>query len=255
VDGPFAAELRGQTFPFSLRLSALACYKGSCSIHVLRMHPRHLVLSYSKALSVLLTCRFRILRLLPVALLSAALVSLCGCAQVHPPSLEQAAAPPRVNLAPGDTIRMTFSGAGELNQSQKIRADGKLSLPQIGEVHAAGKTIPQLRQELIALYRPQLTNSDVVVTLESGITQVYISGSVGRPGKLAFDRPTTILQALTEAGGINQFGNSRRVQVIRLVNGQEQTQVLNLHPTMVGKTTRPFYVRDGDVIDVPATPF
>lgn len=190
------------------------------------------------------------------ALLIATLVSLVGCAgPANPPLPDQAAAPPRVNLAPGDVIRLSFSGAAELNQAQKIRADGKLSLPQIGEVHAAGKTIPQLRQELIALYRSQLINSDVVIVLESGTTQVYITGSVGHGGKFVFDRPTTILQAITEAGGFNQFANPRRVQVIRLQNGQEHTQLLDLRPTLSGRTTRPFYVRDGDVISVPQSAF
>lgn len=182
-------------------------------------------------------------------------IFVSGCTPLQPPLPDQAAAPPRVNLASGDVIRLSFSGAPDMNQSQKIRADGKLSLPLVGEVSASGKTIPQLRTELIELYRPQLKNNDVVVTLESGITQVYFSGAVGRPGKLTFDRPTTILQALTEAGGISQFGNSRRVQVIRLVKGEEKTQLLDLRPTLVGKTTRPFYVRDGDIISVPQSPF
>ena len=184
------------------------------------------------------------------------LFALAGCAgSPRAPLPDQAAAPPRVNLAAGDVIKMSFSGAPELTQSQKIRADGKVSLPLIGEITAVGKTIPQLRAELIDLYRPQLKNSDVIVTLESGITMVYISGAVSRPGKLVFDRPTTVLQALTEAGGINQFGNARRVQVIRLIKGQEQTQVLDLKPTLAGRTTRPFYVRDGDIISVPQSPF
>ncbi len=206
------------------------------------MHPRYSALN--------------LIRNLHVALLAAVLSALCGCGTpATTPLPDQAAAPPHVTLMPGDTIRLTFTGAPELNQSQKIRTDGKVSLPHVGEVQASGKSVPQLRQELVALYRAQLTNSDVVVTLESGVTLVYIQGSVGHPGKFVFDRPTTILQALTEAGGINQFGNARRVQVIRLINGREQTQVLNLRPTFVGKTTRPFYVRDGDVIDVPASPF
>jgi polysaccharide export outer membrane protein len=192
---------------------------------------------------------------LACATVAALFCSLTGCTELRPPLPEQAAAPPRVNLSSGDVIKISFTGAPEMSQSQKIRADGKLSLPLVGEVYARGRTIPQLRADLIALYQPQLKNSDVVVTLESGVTQVYLSGAVGRPGKLTFDRPTTILQAITEGGGINQFGNSRRVQVIRLVNGQETTQLLDLHPTLKGKTTRPFYVRDGDIISVPQSAF
>src|SRR5882757_3494199 len=60
----------------------------------------------------------------------------------------QAAPPARVTLAPGDVIKLTFTGAPELNQSQKIRADGKVSLPLVGEVDAAGKTLVALQSEL-----------------------------------------------------------------------------------------------------------
>ncbi len=61
----------------------------------------------------------------------------------------QADVPRHVILASGDVLKLTFSSAPELNQSQKIRADGKLSLPLVGEVDAAGKTVGQLQGELI----------------------------------------------------------------------------------------------------------
>jgi polysaccharide export outer membrane protein len=171
------------------------------------------------------------------------------------PLPEQSAPPARVTLVSGDVIKLIFAGAPELNQSQKIRADGKVSLPQVGEVTAAGKTLSQFQSELVALYRAQLRNSDVLVTLESGATRVYMAGAVARPGPLVLDRPTTVLQAIMQAGGPNQFGNMRRVQIIRLVNGKEQTQVLDLQPTLAGHTTEPFYVRDGDVISVAQKAF
>src|SRR5205814_9860875 len=68
----------------------------------------------------------------------------------------QAEVPRHVILASGDVVKLTFSAAPELNQSQKVRVDGKLSLPLVGEVDAAGKTIGQLQSELIQLYKPQL---------------------------------------------------------------------------------------------------
>lgn len=192
----------------------------------------------------------------PAGFLAAITLALAACqAPVRPPLPEQAAPPPRVTLSSGDVVKIVFSGAPELNQSQKIRADGKLSLPQIGEVSATGKTLGQFQNELVALYASLIKNTDVVVFLESGQTRVYFSGAVGRPGKIVFDRPTTLLQALTEAGGINQFGNARRVQLIRLAGGVEQTQILDLRPTLDGKTTRPFYVRDGDIVAVPMKAF
>src|ERR1700745_2386551 len=112
----------------------------------------------------------------------------------------QAEVPQHVILASGDVVKLTFSAAPELNQSQKVRADGKLSLPLVGEVDAAGKTVGQLQGELIQLYKSQLKTPEVTVSLEASVTTVTVSGAVTRPGKLAFERPTTVLQAIMEAG-------------------------------------------------------
>ena len=155
-----------------------------------------------------------------------------------------------VVLSPGDVIKLSFPGSNELNQSQKIRADGKLSLPLIGEVTAAGKTLPAFQTELAKLYKTQLRNADVLVTLESGTATVVVSGYVSKPGKFSFDRPTTVFQAIMEAGGVSEYGNLGKVRLIRTVNGQQQTQTLNLKSAMGGKTTNVYYVKDGDVIYV-----
>jgi polysaccharide biosynthesis/export protein len=160
-----------------------------------------------------------------------------------------------VTLSPGDVIKLSFSGAGELNQTQKIKADGKVNLPLIGEVAAAGKTVVDFQAELVGLYKPQLRNSDVLVTLESGIANVVISGFVGKPGKFSFDRPTTVFQAIMEAGGVTDYGNLSNVHLIRVVNGEQHTQVLNLRSAMKGKSTKVDYVKDGDVIYVARSLF
>jgi protein involved in polysaccharide export with SLBB domain len=58
-----------------------------------------------------------------------------------------------------------------------------------------------------------------------------------------------------EAGGVNEFGNLKKVRLIRTVNGQQQSQVLDLTPTLRGENTQAFYIKDGDVIFVPQSPF
>jgi polysaccharide export outer membrane protein len=190
-----------------------------------------------------------------VTLMAAMLVAGCETPVSSAAFPNQSGAPTKVTLAPGDVVRLTFSAAPELNQTQMIRGDGKINLPQVGEVTAAGKPIAQLQTEVAALYKPQLRNSEVLVTLESGITRVYMAGSLQRPGPLVLDRPTTLLQAIMQAGGPTPFSNMRRVQVIRLVNGRQVSQVIDLRPTLAGERTRPFYVRDGDIVTVPQTAF
>lgn len=168
---------------------------------------------------------------------------------------EQTTPKTKVTLAPGDVIKLTFAAAPDLNQAQKVRADGKVSLPQIGEVTASGKTVVDFQSELVRLYKSQLRNSDVVVTLESSVTQVVVSGAVSKPGKLTFDRPTTVFQAIMEAGGATDYGTLKKVHLVRVVNGEQLTQFLDLRPTASGEKTSAFYVRDGDVIYVPQTVF
>src|SRR6476660_2507708 len=167
----------------------------------------------------------------------------------------QADVPRHVILASGDVVKLTFSAAPELNQSQKVRADGKLSLPLVGEVDAAGKTVGQLQGELIQLYKSQLKTPEVTVSLEASVTTVVISGAVSKPGKIAFERPTTVFQAIMEAGGPSEFGTLKHVRLVRTVNGVQKSQVMNVHDTLIGQGTKPFYVRDGDVIYVPQTTF
>ena len=188
---------------------------------------------------------------------AAALALLCSGCETTPssPLASDAEPPAHVRMASGDVIKLTFPGATELNQSQKIQADGKVNLPMIGEVDAAGKNIASFQNELALLYKPQLKNTTVVVTLESSVINVVVSGAVNKPAKITFDRPTTVLQAIMEAGGPNEYGNLGKVHLIRLVNGRERTEMLDVRSTTKGQTTKPFYVRDGDVIYLPQSLF
>lgn len=198
-----------------------------------------------------------IIRLAFFVLTLTAAIALSSCeTQVSSTTFSGQAAPPaRVTLLPGDVVRLTFAGAPELNQAQKIRADGKLSLPLIGEVAAAGKTIGQLQGELVELYKSQLKTSEVTVSLESSLTTVVVSGAVQKPGKIVFERPTTVFQAIMESGGATEFGNLSHVRLVRTVGGVQRSQLMDLRPTLRGAATRAFYVRDGDIIYVPQSMF
>src|ERR1700726_2446208 len=93
------------------------------------------------------------------------------------PFPEQRTASSPVRLTPGDVIKLSFTATPDMNQTQRIRADGKVSLPLVGEVTAAGKTLGEFQSELIRLYEAQLKNAEVVVTLDSAVAQVVVSGA------------------------------------------------------------------------------
>ena len=153
-------------------------------------------------------------------------------------------------LAAGDTIKVSFTAAPELNQSQKIGSDGKVSLPLVGEVYAVGKSADQFQNELVQLYKSQLQSSEVIVTLESVTIPVVVSGEVQKPGKIVFERRATVLEAIMEAGGFTPYGDPKTVSLIRQVKGEQHTQIVNLSPVLRGVPTRVTYVSAGDVIYV-----
>jgi polysaccharide biosynthesis/export protein len=154
-------------------------------------------------------------------------------------------------LNPGDVVKISFPAAPELNQTQKIGTDGTLSLPLIGEVHAAGKSPGQLQSELANLYKPQLQDNEVLVTLETRALPVVVSGAVQKPGKIVFERPATVLEAIMEAGGFTPEADLKKVSLIRIVQGEHYSQVFDLRPVLHGKPTPAVYVSGGDVIFVP----
>jgi polysaccharide export outer membrane protein len=173
----------------------------------------------------------------------------CGGCQTQWPPLPNPPGPKTaVRLSPGDTIKVTFAEESDLDQTQRIRRDGKISLPLIGELTAAGKRLMDLQREIISRYEGKLDNPEVLVTLESGTATVIVSGFANKPGKIEFDRPTTVFQAIMEAGGVSDYGSLRNIHLTRIINGEQRTETINLRPAIHGEPIDPEYVQDGDVI-------
>ena len=182
----------------------------------------------------------------------AALVLLLftGC-QTSPKAPQKLTSQTPSFLVAGDSVRISFPAAPELNQTQKIGSDGTLSLPLVGEVAAAGKTVGELQVELARLYKPQLQDNEVVVTLDTRAVPVVVSGAVQKPGKVVFERPATVLEAIMEAGGFTPEADLKKVSLIRIVKGEHQSQVIDLRALLQGKPIPAIYCAGGDVIYVP----
>src|SRR5271166_4108616 len=131
-------------------------------------------------------------------------------------------------LREGDSVRVSFPGAENLNRVVLIRRDGRVTLPLIGDFEAAGLTPPEMERQLLQLYSPQLQTKEVSVAVESSAFPVYVTGAVLRPGKILSDRPLTALEAIMEAGGFDYSkANLKSVQVIRNRSSRTDHYVLN----------------------------
>jgi polysaccharide biosynthesis/export protein len=181
---------------------------------------------------------------------------VCGSCQTPlPPLPNPPGAHTAVRLSPGDIIKLSFAEESDLDQTQKIRRDGTISLPYLGQVRAAGKRVIDLQHELTRRYDEYLDNPEVLVTLENGSATVIISGFATYPGKVTFDRPTTVYQAIMTAGGVSDYGSLSNIHLTRIINGVQRTETINLRPNIRGKPTQPEYVQDGDVIYISRSLF
>jgi polysaccharide export outer membrane protein len=181
---------------------------------------------------------------------------MCGGCQSPLPPLPNPPGPKTaVRLSPGDVIKASYADETIPDQTQKIRRDGKLSLPLIGEVTAAGKRVIDFQHELVRRYEGQLENNEVLVTLENGTATVIIAGFANKPGAVTFDRPTTVYQAIMQAGGVSDYGSASNIHLTRIINGVQRTETINLRPNIRGNPMYAEYVQDGDVIYISRSLF
>jgi polysaccharide export outer membrane protein len=195
-------------------------------------------------------CRKRALDPRPClfAFLVFAALACAGCQTTWPPLPNPPGPKTPVRLSPGDSIKVTFADENVQDITEEIRRDGKISLPLIGELTAAGKRLMELQNEIKSRYEGRLDNPEVLVILSTGTATVLVSGFANKPGKVDFDRPKTVYQAIMEVGGVSDYGSLRNIHLTRIINGEQRTETINLKPTVHGEPTIPKYVQDGDVI-------
>lgn len=182
------------------------------------------------------------------------LVGITGCeTPPAPTAISQANSRPEVQtIREGDVLKIAFPGAPNLDTTQTVRRDGRLTMPLGGEVIAAGMTPGGLEQELMKVYSSQLVTKEVSVTVISSSFTIFVSGAVIRPGKVVSDHPITALEAVMEAGGFdNAKADMRAVVITRQEGGQYKNYTIDLKQVLQGTQNEPFYLKPSDVIYVP----
>jgi len=119
-------------------------------------------------------------------------------------------------LAPGDTLRIAVWKEPELRADVFVRLDGRITVPLVGDVRAAGRTIEQLTAEVRQKLAAFLEAPTVTITLAQAVSaRFYVIGEVTRPGVFQLTGRTTVLQALALAGGFREFAKRERIIILR----------------------------------------
>jgi polysaccharide export outer membrane protein len=158
---------------------------------------------------------------------------------------------PEYLLYPGDEIEVATPTASELTRQLKIGPDGRVSLPLLGHVMAADRTLSQLETDISAGYATQLRRPEVEVTLRAtGPLKVWVDGEVRNPG--VFDMPGDIdaYQAVIMAGGALPSARTQQAALIRRgPSGVRMMRVIDLRPRR-GEVVA---LRRGDILYLPRT--
>lgn len=184
------------------------------------------------------------------------LVFLVGCQEPRANWTPENHSQPQFSgeLKAGDILKISFPGAPNLDTTQKIRPDGKITLSMVGEgeLEVAGLTPAQVEAAIIEKLESQLQLKEVDVTLEQSANVVYVSGAVLQPGKILLERPMTALEAIMETGGFDlPKAKVKEVIVIRNDGDRRVQFKLNLEPALRGENSNPFYLKPYDIVFVP----
>jgi polysaccharide export outer membrane protein len=169
------------------------------------------------------------------------------------------AVPSGVELPPGyvigaeDVLTVIFWRDKEMSTEVAVRPDGKVTLPLVNDVDAAGKTPEQLRvaiTEAASRFVEEPTVSVVVKAINS--RKVYITGMVAKSGAFPLSGSTTVLQLISMAGGLHEFADSKNIIINRVENGKQVALKFNYNDVRKGKKLQQnIELRPGDTVVVP----
>jgi polysaccharide biosynthesis/export protein len=160
---------------------------------------------------------------------------------------------PNYIIGAQDVLDISVWKEPEITRTVPVRPDGKISLPLLNDVQAAGLTPAQLTAEITTSLRKFVTDPEVTVIVEQINSQrVYILGEVTRPGAYPLLPGMTVLQALSSSGGFTQFANEKKIYVLRRVNGNQEKYFFNYKDVLNGKRAdQNIALKAGDTIVVP----
>jgi protein involved in polysaccharide export with SLBB domain len=187
---------------------------------------------------------------------------LTGCAAVKNPTPTaypgiQAATPyteQEYRLQVGDQLDIKFFYNHELNEQVTVRPDGRISLQLAHEIMVAGLTPMELTELLTKKYASELKKPEITVIVRSfGGQKVYVDGEVAKPGMVPLVGTVTLLQALSQAGGVKDSARTTEVIVIRRgADNQPLVITVNLDKTISGiDMSQDIILRPFDIVYVP----
>jgi len=160
---------------------------------------------------------------------------------------------PKYSIGPEDVLTIDVWKEPEISRTVPVRRDGKISLPLLNDVQAAGLTPTQLSSEIVEKLNETVINPQVtVIVAQMSSQRIYILGQVTRGGAYPLVPDLTAVQALSIAGGFTPFANLKKIYILRTENGEAKTLPINYKELASGrKPEQNILLKPGDTIVVP----
>lgn len=191
------------------------------------------------------------------------LFTLAGCSSMQPPlsadgaiQTDEAAATEYL-IGVDDQVQVNVWRNPELSVTMPVRPDGKISLPLIGDVQAGGRTPPDVAEEIRQRLSEYVREPNVTVILtdlrnHEYISRVRVTGAVQTPTSLAHRQGMTVLDAVLQAGGVNEFAAPNRAKLYRKIGSETKVYPIDLSGILnEGKLATNYELMPGDIITVP----
>lgn len=153
-----------------------------------------------------------------------------------------------------DVLMVSVWKEPDITRSVTVRSDGKISLPLVGELQAAGRTPAQLEESITAALRSYIAEPQVSVMVQEANSQKFnILGQVTKPGSYPLTAGLSIVDAIADAGGLRDFAKKKSIYVMRQDGSGNSTRIpFNYEQFIKGKdTAQNIKLKPHDTIIVP----
>ena len=152
-----------------------------------------------------------------------------------------------------DVLSIVYWKDKDMSADAKVRPDGRIALPLINEVVAAGLTPQQLHTKLTEESKKYMEDANItVVVREINSRKAFITGEVNKPGPYPLTAPTTVLQLISLAGGLREYADSKKIVIMRSENGRQISLPFNYKEVASGKKLQQnIELKPGDTVVVP----
>lgn len=171
----------------------------------------------------------------------------------QPGTAPQATPPSDYTIGPEDVLGVVFWREPDMSGDVTVRPDGRITIPVIGEMVAAGKRPEELQAQIVTAARKYISDVNVVVVVRTiNSRKIFVTGRVTTPGTYPLMGPLTVIQAIALAGGLTEYADPKGITILRTQGGKSETIPFNYQDISRGRNLdQNIQLKPGDTIVVP----